>query len=147
MRRLAANLVQTVAILASIVLVLSFAIYGLQQASGASQSAQTAVNSGAPANAAGAAIHQPPHTAARQAIDDVNDTLVSPFASIAPGDVNAWRHRIVELMLGLLLYGLGLGLLSRAIRLAEHHHHHDSGKTGPPAPPTAGPNPWAGAGF
>ena len=49
----------------------------------------------------------------RKAIDDAAETLTSPFDSIVNDDANAWARRTVPAALGLLLWGLGLAVLSR----------------------------------
>ena len=46
-------------------------------------------------------------------VDDANDVLLAPFATIASGSSSEWARRTVPALLALLLYGFGLGLLAR----------------------------------
>ena len=50
--------------------------------------------------------------AVRELIDDANDVLLSPFAGIGDAS-NKWVHRGLPALLALLVYGVGLGFLSR----------------------------------
>ena len=49
----------------------------------------------------------------REAVDDVNDVLLSPFADAGAGSESRWIRRTVPALLGLLVYGVGLGFLAR----------------------------------
>ena len=55
------------------------------------------------------------HGAVREAIDDVNDVLLRPFAELTDAR-NPWVHRLVPLGLALLVYGLGLSMLATLVR-------------------------------
>jgi len=59
-------------------------------------------------------VREASHSSAREAIDDANDLLVAPFAGILDTD-SAWAGRIVPMLLGVLLYGLGGTLLANAL--------------------------------
>jgi hypothetical protein len=48
-----------------------------------------------------------------EAVDDANDVLLRPFASVASGSSSKWVRRTVPALLALLVYGFGLGLLAR----------------------------------
>lgn len=50
---------------------------------------------------------------AREYIDDANDVLLKPFASVSENAGSRWVRRGVPTLLGLLVYGVGLGFLSR----------------------------------
>ncbi|MEY2533557.1 MAG: hypothetical protein QOF29_1467, partial [bacterium] len=56
------------------------------------------------------------HGPVREAIDDANDVLVSPFASLAPQDDGTWARRGIPALLAVLVYGLGLAFLARFAR-------------------------------
>ena len=56
------------------------------------------------------------HSGFREVADDANDVLASPFTSLA-GDGSIWAQRIVTGLLALLLFGAGLGFLSRIAAL------------------------------
>jgi hypothetical protein len=53
------------------------------------------------------------HGPVREAVDDVGDVLLSPFAWVAPGDAGAWARRGLPTLAALLAYGLGLAFLAR----------------------------------
>jgi hypothetical protein len=46
-------------------------------------------------------------------VDDANDVLLKPFASIADGSSSKWVRRTVPALLALLVYGFGIGVLAR----------------------------------
>jgi hypothetical protein len=51
------------------------------------------------------------HGGLREAIDDVNDQLAGPFDGVVSGDI--WTRRIVQGLLALLVFGVGIGFLGR----------------------------------
>jgi len=57
------------------------------------------------------------HSKARELVDDANDVLLKPFAGIvAEPNRSRWAERGVPALLGLLVYGFGIGFLSRFAR-------------------------------
>lgn len=50
---------------------------------------------------------------AHEWVDDANDVLLRPFATVADGSSSKWVRRTVPALLALLVYGLGLGMLAR----------------------------------
>jgi hypothetical protein len=116
------KLLRTIAILASLVLLASFALFAIDQAGGASHSAQVEVDASG-AQALGPAINGPgTKNGVRGKLDSVARTLVSPFHSWAPGKDNSMGSRGFDLVIGLLIYGLGLGALARAAGLSRTPH-------------------------
>lgn len=55
------------------------------------------------------------HSGARRLLDHANDIVLKPFANVTHSS-NGWVRRGAPALLALLLYGLGLGFLARAIR-------------------------------
>ena len=53
------------------------------------------------------------HSRTREYIDDANDVLLSPFSSLTDNSDNKWVRRTVPALLGLLVFGFGLGYLAR----------------------------------
>lgn len=53
------------------------------------------------------------HGTAREAIDDANDILLSPFADVGAGSDSRWVRRTIPAVLALLVYGVALGFLAR----------------------------------
>lgn len=118
------------AIAASCLLLVSLGLFAVDQSGSASQQAQGLVNRSG-AQALGPAVSVGPrHGKVRVAIDDAADTLSSPFRSFAPGQPGSWGYRIFATVLGLLVYGFGLGTLARSVTLARLKP--------PPAPPQTG---------
>jgi hypothetical protein len=60
------------------------------------------------------------NTGVREAIDDVNDVLLAPFSDVVSSN-DSWVIRGVPTLLGLLMYGLGLGLLANFLPKRESH--------------------------
>jgi len=89
--------------------VLSFALFALSQASGASNNQVAQLNGSAPAHAVHL-VHPPGQP--RRFIDGASAALTSPFKSLIHSD-SQWAVKIATTLLALLLYGLGLGYLAR----------------------------------
>ena len=66
---------------------------------------------------AGERAREQRNSKARELVDDANDVLLGPFAGIV-SDTNRsrWVERGVPALLGLLVYGFGLGYLARFAR-------------------------------
>jgi len=110
---------RSIALAASAVLLLSLGLFAIDQSGSASQQAQDLVNR------SGAQALGPPvragahHGAVRAAIDDAASALSRPFAGLAPGRSDSWGYELTATLLGLLLYGFGLGALARSVALAR----------------------------
>jgi hypothetical protein len=57
----------------------------------------------------------------RELVEDANDVLIGPFAGLVETADNRWVTHGVPAVLGLLLYGLGLGMLANMIPKYRHH--------------------------
>jgi hypothetical protein len=68
-------------------------------------------------------VRERDRSSAREAIDDGNDVLASPFTGIASAD-SIWIQRLVPAVLGLLLFGLG-GLMLAAWLPEKRQEHTD----------------------
>jgi hypothetical protein len=90
---------RTAAVIASAIVLVSFGLFAIDETRDAS-------------NASVAGIAGKAH----EAIDDADDVLVKPFASIANGSSSSWVRRGVPTLLALLIYGLGLSFLARFTR-------------------------------
>jgi hypothetical protein len=110
--------------LASIVLCLivgvSFALFAVNRTSNASQHQQQVLNNET-ASANGETAVAPDNgggkSSLRRTIDEVSEAITSPFSSITEGSSSEWLTHGVDLLLALIVYGLGLGFLARAIRV------------------------------
>jgi hypothetical protein len=49
----------------------------------------------------------------REAIDDADDVLVTPFAPLTEGSSSSWVRRGIPTLLALVVYGFGLAFLAR----------------------------------
>ncbi|MDQ4040921.1 MAG: hypothetical protein M3141_04140, partial [Actinomycetota bacterium] len=82
------------------------------------------------------------HTAAREAVDDVNDVLLMPFAGLAGDTRSSWARRAIPALAGLLVYGLGLAYLARRLDVRSHTLVRHTPAAAPPPPgskPPPGP--------
>ena len=89
----------------------SFALFAVDQASGASKHQVTELNAGTPTRTA-APISNAQAGQPRAAIDDAANVLEAPFRSVI-GSSNQWVQRGFATLCALLLYGVGLGYLAR----------------------------------
>jgi hypothetical protein len=114
-------IVRMLAIAASAVVALSFIMFAVDEIDRGSKEQQRALGEGTgnqveaevvPAPTAGQeAVREQRHGSVREAIDDANDVLLQPFAGLIESQSN-WVLRGAPTLIGLLVYGLGLGLLA-----------------------------------
>lgn len=69
-------------------------------------------------------VRERAHVWPREVVDDANDVLLAPFASLTDRKDPPWLRRSVPAILGLLAFGVGFGFLARFTR----------GTPGPPPP-------------
>jgi hypothetical protein len=106
------------AMLVSVVIVLSFVLFAIDELNGASQRNEAKLAQDLEANPAPAVERQreKDHGTIREAIDDANDVVVSPFQGITSSNDSLWVQRGVPALLALLVFGFGLGFLARYTR-------------------------------
>jgi hypothetical protein len=106
-------------IVCAIVLV-SFALFAIDQAGSASADQQRKVNEGAPV---GTATPVPKNggehnkSGLRKAIDETSSDITSPFSAATAGWKNEWAIHGTLTVLALLVYGFGIGFLARVLRV------------------------------
>jgi hypothetical protein len=119
-----ARVVTWVSTLAALVVLVSFGLFAIDQARegskqqvakisrelGKGSSAKANVNQADPSPRTERARERR-HGDVREAIDDANDVLVSPFAGIVGSD-SIWVQRGVPSLIALLLFGVGLRILA-----------------------------------
>jgi hypothetical protein len=119
-----ARLVSWVSLVASLVIVASFAMFAIDQARDGSKqqvaklggalepptNASTNVNQADPSPQT-ERVRERKHGQVREAIDDVDDVLVSPFSGVVSSK-SIWVQRGVPSLIALLLFGVGLRLLA-----------------------------------
>jgi hypothetical protein len=109
--------IRIAASVACLFVVLGFGAFAYDQARGASIESVRGIN-GDPTTFSDPSpdqerVREQQHTKAREVIDDVNDVLLSPFAGLVDQSKSKWVRRSIPALLALLVYGLGLGFLSR----------------------------------
>jgi hypothetical protein len=112
------RLLRAVAILASLVIVVSFALFANDKLgeSSSKQQRQLALDIEQPdPNAQAERLREKRHSGVRETIDDADDFLLSPFSGVVSSS-DSWVTRGVPSLLGLLLYGFVLGFLARFAR-------------------------------
>lgn len=111
------RLLRLTAILLSGVLLVGFALFAVDEARAGTEQSRAGIADRAVAEAAPTPgeerVRERLHGPAREAIDDVADVLLSPFAWMAPDDAGAWARRGLPTLAALLVFGLGLGWLAR----------------------------------
>src|SRR3954453_21403748 len=109
------SLLRLLSIACSLVLVISFGMFASDQADTGKKQTVAQLNAeDGPATlpAEPAAPEKKKHGPVRTAIENVNEKLVGPFDGIVKGD-SPWTQHIVQSLLAFLVFGLGLGFLSR----------------------------------
>jgi hypothetical protein len=115
------GLLRTVSIVASAIVLLSFALFAIDEVRDASeQSAATiagleATRSSDPSPRQERARERA-HSGPREAVDDADDVLVAPFASVVSSSDSSWVRRGVPTLIALLVYGFGVSFLARYAR-------------------------------
>lgn len=97
-----------------------FGAFALNQTSSASNRQQAEVNAAAPPG-----LGTPPtgpstpgkESGFHEALDEATSALTSPFSGVTASLSRGWTIHVVDTLLMLLVYGLGLGFLARLMRL------------------------------
>ncbi len=92
----------------------SFAMFARDQVAGASKHQQNEIIAGAPTTTGPVPVHRATGQP-RRFIDAAAGDLTAPFKSLVQSD-SQWVLRGVPTILGLLVYGVGLGYLARFSR-------------------------------
>ena len=108
----------------------SFALFAQDQLAGASKHQQDQLATGQPTTTSTipVTVHHA-HAQPRKFIDGAAGRLEAPFESMAPKQ--AWPKHLFLVMFGLLVYGMGLGWVSRWSSGLAHRMHHGHGHTDP----------------
>jgi hypothetical protein len=112
---------RALAVAASAIVVLSFALFAIDETRAASQRSSAALSGRSAARVpdpspAQERARERAHGTVRELVDDANDVLVSPFAAASPDGRDKWARRGVPATLAVLVYGLGLSFLARFSR-------------------------------
>jgi len=109
--RVISRAIKLVSLVCCLLVALSFGLFALSQAAGASVHQQTELASGSNTVPTPAAPSKP-HGQPRRFIDGAAKTLTDPFDAIVRS-TNPWVDNGVPAVFALLVYGLGLGYLGR----------------------------------
>lgn len=112
--------IRLAAVCATALLLLGWGLFALDETRAAAElSAQQVAGKEAARNVSPSPeqerLREQAHSDVRELVDDANDILLSPFQTLADNLDDVWAQRSVPLLLGLLLYGFGLGFLARLI--------------------------------
>ena len=104
--------------IACLIVIVSFAIFAVEQTDKASNRQQNALKSTSNGSAAPHVVDAPAHEGAvHHAIDEVAKELTSPFSGVTAGSTSQWVVRGVGTLLALLVYGLAIGYAARMLRI------------------------------
>ncbi|MDQ6750222.1 MAG: hypothetical protein M3Z33_05660 [Actinomycetota bacterium] len=112
------RLLRAVAVIASLTIVISFVLFAvdkLDRSSSKQQQQLTQEIEQPSPSSKGEREREKRHGDVREAIDDADDFLLSPFKDIVSSS-DTWVTRGVPSLVGLLIYGFGLGFLARFMR-------------------------------
>ena len=111
------SLVRYVSWIACILVILGFVFFANDQLAHASQSQRDKIADirEADPTPAGEQARERAHSKLRETIDDANDVLLKPFATVT-SSTQPWVARGVPTLLALLIYGLALGYLASFAR-------------------------------
>jgi hypothetical protein len=121
------SLIRMLAIATSGIVLLGFVLFAVDQISHGSKTQQraldrelgdTTVTDPVAPTPHQERVREAQHGTVREAVDDVNDVLLRPFADLVDSS-NAWVEHGVPTLLALLIYGLGLGLLANMLPKAR----------------------------
>lgn len=110
------RLLRNLAIVLSLVVAAGFVLFAIDDFDRASSSSRDRITgdpSATDPTPAGERERERRNSKGREYIDDANDVLLKPFASVSADADSRWVRRGVPALLGLLTYGLLLGFASR----------------------------------
>jgi hypothetical protein len=115
------GLLRTAAFVASAIVLVSFALFAIDETRDASNRSVAGIAGLDATRTANPTANEErarerAHSKVREAIDDTDDVLVTPFAPVTDGSSSSWARRGVPTLLALLVYGFGLAFLARFTR-------------------------------
>ena len=115
------GLLRTVSIGATAIVLLSFALFAIDETRDASQKSAAGIAGLEATRASDPSPRQErarerAHSRTREVVDDADDILVAPFAPLVSGSDSSWARRGVPTLLALVIYGFGLSFLARFAR-------------------------------
>jgi hypothetical protein len=110
-----AKLMRIASFLICAIVIVSFAIFVIDQSRSASAHQTREVTDGPSAPETRSSTEH--EGSVHKAIDEASEKLTSPFAGVVSGTHSEWASRGGKLVLALVIYGFGLGFLARVIRV------------------------------
>jgi hypothetical protein len=117
-----ASILRLASFVLCLIVVVSFALFVINRTSNASQHQTQEVNGETTVPGSEHETGVAPDSGGskgslRRTIDEASEAITSPFSGITEGSSSQWLIRGVDLLLALLVYGLGLSFVARAIRV------------------------------
>ena len=115
------GLLRTVSIVASAIVLLSFALFAIDETRDASEQSAASIAGLEATRASDPSARQErarerAHSRQREVVDDADDVLVAPFAPVVSSSESSWVRRGVPTFIALVVYGFGLSFLARFAR-------------------------------
>jgi len=107
-------------IFACLIIIAGWLAFAVDQTRDGSEASQRDI-AGQVASTQPATVH---HGSVRRTLDDANDKLLSPFDGLVSANSGDWTRHTLPAVLGLLIYGFGVGYLARFARGRGGHAHH-----------------------
>jgi hypothetical protein len=115
------GLLRTVAVVAGAIVLLSFALFAIDETRDASERSAQAIagleaTRASDPSASQERARERAHSSAREVVDDADDVLVAPFAPLVSSSESSWVRRGIPTLLALIVYTFGLSFLARYAR-------------------------------
>ena len=122
------TLIRYLAIAISAVIMLGFVLFAVNEMDKGSQAQQDKVqeemgqdaNSTINPSSRDEAYREAHQGKFHETVDDINDVLLAPFTGLVDSN-SAWVNHGIPALLGLLVYGFGLGMLANALPKQRAH--------------------------
>jgi predicted PurR-regulated permease PerM len=118
-----ASVLRLASVVACLIVIVSFALFVVDQTGNASAHQHAVVNAAAPGSAAAPTSQTTPasskdgESSARKTIDEAAEAVTSPFSFATEATSSEWLSRGIGLLLTLFFYGFVLGFITRMIRV------------------------------
>jgi hypothetical protein len=126
-----AGLLRLIAVSTCAIVALGFVLFAVDELSAGSKTQQQAIDQSVAGNEQVVVppapspeeevIREQEHGKVREAIDDANDVVLTPFSQLVSTSKSNWVTHGVPALLALLVYGLGLGFLANVMPQPKSH--------------------------
>jgi hypothetical protein len=125
------GLLRLIAVLSCATVGLGFTLFAVDELNAGSQTQQQAIDQATSGNEKVVVppapspeeetIREQEHGKVREAIEDANDVLLTPFSQLVSTSKSNWVTHGVPALLALLVYGFGLGFLANLLPQTKAH--------------------------